>query len=120
MATNFLEDLQAVLKPLVTAGGAHYLVNTSKTPVLPYIVYSRVVSVPNVSLQGSSTLQNTHVQIDIYSKGIASGEAISKALLAALEAGPWQAVVERASRDMYDFEARLNRISRDFSIWAVN
>ena len=120
MATSFLQDMQAVLAPLVTAGGAHYLVNTKKIPVLPYIVYMRIVNMPNVTLQGSSALQNTHVQIDIYSKDIASGDAISKALLPALEAGPWQAVVERASRDMYDFEARLSRISRDFSIWATN
>jgi hypothetical protein len=120
MATSLLDDLQTVLAALVPSGGAHYQVNVKKLPVLPYIVYMRIVSVPNVTLQGSSALQNTHFQIDIYSKGIAAAEAISKALLPALEAGPWKSVVERASRDMYDFEARLSRISRDFSIWATN
>jgi hypothetical protein len=117
--TTLLEDLQTVLKPLA-AGGAFCQLNETQPPVLPYIVYQRIVSPTNHTLAGPSNTQNTRVQIDVYAGTIAAAEAISDTLGVALRAGPWAAAVDLSSQDFYEPDTRLNRISRDFSIWATN
>lgn len=117
--TTLLEDLQRVLKPLA-AGGAFYRVNESQPPRYPYIVYSRAVSTSNVNLRDSSDLQNTRVQVDVYSRSIAEAESIADAVGVAMAAGPWDSAVPISSEDLYDFEVRVFQIVRDFSVWATN
>ena len=75
--------MDAILAPLAT-GKAWYGLNTAQPVVYPYIVYQRVSSSPNVSLGGPSALQNTRVQIDIYSQRVAEAAAIESQLEATL------------------------------------
>ena len=117
--TTLLEDLQSALKTLA-AGGAWYQINETQPPVYPFIVYSRVTSVANVSMAGASNLQNTRIQIDVYSRSASECEAIADSLDAAMTSGPWDAAIPISSVDMNDFETRSFRIVRDFSIWATN
>lgn len=119
MTTVLLQDLQAVLSPLA-AGGSHSLINEAQPPVLPYIVFTRIVSNANNSLDGASDLQNTRVQIDIYANTLAQAEAVNRLLPAAMATGPWDSAVDLSAQDFYEPDTRLNRISRDWSIWARN
>lgn len=117
--TTLLQDLQTVLAP-VTPGGAWYQVNESQPPVTPYVVYSRVISTTNNSLQGPSNLQNTRVQVDVYARTMQLAEAAADAADVAMRAGPWASCVQVSATDMYEAEVRLYRVVRDFSLWATN
>jgi hypothetical protein len=113
-----IEDLQALLNPLA-AGGAFYALNTTEPPTYPYIVFQRVASDANVALGGPSVLQNTRVQVDVYSLRIAEASAIGKAVDAAFAAWSVQNV-PGVLQDLTDDTTRSYRTSRDYSIWAVN
>lgn len=116
--TTLIEDLQTLLAPLAS-GGSWYGVNTTEPPVYPFIVFNRVVSTPNVSLDGPSDLQNTRVQIDIYSRQISEAASIEAALEAAMVAWP-VTNVPLSSMDMYEDTVRAFRVSKDYSVWARN
>ena len=117
MAT-LIEDLQTLLNPLAT-GGASYAINEAAPVVLPYIVFQRIVSDPNVALGGASALQNTRVQIDVYAARQLEAMAVDALVVAALAAWgtqnvplPWQ--------DFYDEASQTYRVSRDYSVWSTN
>ena len=118
--STVLEDLKALLTAaLAPAGLVWYGANTAEPPVYPYIVVTRVSSTPNVTLSGPSDLQNTRVQIDIFSQQISLGVAIESALEAAMAA--WSVGnVPLSSADVYEDQVRAFRITKDFSIWSTN
>jgi hypothetical protein len=116
--TTLLEDLQALLNPLA-AGGAHPGLNEAQPPVYPYITWQRIVSVPNVALLGASALQNTRVQVDVYSNRLAEADTVAKAVAAALAASS-VVNVPVSAQDLVDAETRAFRVSRDYSVWANN
>ena len=112
-----IEDLSALLGPLNPAGGVWYGANTAQPPVYPYIVFQRVVSTANVSMNGPSDVQNTRVQIDIYALRISEAAALDSALDAAF-AGAALVNVPISSQDFYEDMVKAFRISRDFSVWS--
>ena len=114
-----LEDMRVALLTLAPAGGVWYAINTTEPPVFPYITMLRVSSTPNVSLQGQSVLQNTRLQIDIYSRQISEAAAIETAL-ESLMVGLSVTNVPLTSQDFYEQDVRAFRVSKDYSLWAVN
>ena len=117
--TTLVEDLQTLLSTLSLAGGSWYAVNTSEPPTYPFIVFQRVVSSPNVTLDGPSDLQNTRVQFDIFSRQVSEAVAIEAALEAAMVA--WSVSnVPLSSQDIPEPEVKAFRISKDYSVWATN
>jgi hypothetical protein len=117
-STTLLQDLAALLGPLAT-GGAWYGMNTQDPPVYPYITFMRISSVPNVTLDGASDLQNTRVQIDIIARDVAGAVSIESALESAFF-GWTVANVPLSSQDQMETELRAYRITKDYSIWATN
>lgn len=117
--TVLIEDLQALLTTLAPTGGVWYQVNTAEPAVYPYIVFQRVSSTPNVSLAGQSLLQNTRVQIDIYSRTISAVAALEVLLEAAFTAWSVQNV-PIGSQDLYEDSVKAFRVSKDYSCWSVN
>jgi hypothetical protein len=115
MAGDVIAALQALLQPLA-AGGAWYAFRRDQTPADEYIVYQRVVSVPNVSMQGASNLQPTRFQIDIYAKAMQRAVSIEAALLTAVAGAPFPCVPVLV-RDFYEADTGLYRLSRDFTVW---
>lgn len=101
----------------IAAGGVHYGVNKSQTITVPYIVILRVASVPNVSLQGASDLQNTRMQVDVYAKTVSELDALGKQIAAAF-AGSSISNVPVMSVDFFEAETKLFRTTQDFSIWS--
>jgi hypothetical protein len=116
--TTLIEDLKALIAPLA-AGGAWYAVNSQQPPTYPYIVFQRIVSTPNVSLSGPSSMQNTRFQIDIYSLSIAEAVGIEDSLEAAMTAWAVQNV-PLSSQDFFEDAVRAFRVSKDYSVWATN
>ena len=117
--TTLVEDLQSLLNPLAT-GGAWYGANTQQPPVLPYIVFQRITSTANVALGGSSAMQNTRVQIDIYAERQSDCESVEQTIESAFSAWPTWQNVPLLSQDFYEQEVRLYRVSKDYSVWSTN
>lgn len=119
MPTTLVEDVQARLATLAPAGGVWYGLNTTEPAVYPYIVWTRVSSVANVSLGGPSNLQNTRVQIDIIARRISEAMALEAALEASMAA--WSVTnVPLSSLDLFEDEIRAYRVIKDYSLWATN
>lgn len=117
--TVLIQDVQALLAALAPAGGVFYGLNTMQPVVYPYIVWMRVVSTPNVALGGPSALQNTRLQIDIYSRKVQEAASIETQIEAAFAAWAVQNV-PLASFDMVDHDTRAYRVVKEFSVWASN
>lgn len=116
--TTLIEDVKALLNPLAS-GGAHYAVDDLQSPTYPYIVFTRISSVPNVTFAGPSNLQNTRMQVDIFSRSVQELDSICKAVDAAFAA--WSVVnIPAAAQDVFEADVRAWRSIRDFSIWATN
>ena len=118
MATTIVQDIQAILDPLVT-GGSWYGANTREPPVYPFIVWSRIVSVPNVSLTGPSDQQNTRIQIDIFSLTVQECLSLEVAVEAAFAATSI-VNVPISSGDSYEDAVRAYRCTKDYSVWSTN
>lgn len=111
------EQIQEKLADLV-AGGAWYGWNpTAPEPRFPYITWQRIPSPVNNTLEGPSDLQNTRVQIDIYSRDAKEVVTISRAIAARFAAWSVQNV-QLSSQDIPEPEIRAFRTSEDWSLWS--
>lgn len=116
--TTLIQDIQALLVPLAPAGGVWYAINTTQPPVYPFIVWTRVVSAANAVLQGPTDLQNTRIQVDIYSRRISEASALEVAVEAAFVGWAVQNV-PISSMDGFEEEVRAYRITKDYSVWST-
>lgn len=87
----------------------------------PFVVFRVVSDVPDNTLTGSasSTIVNSRVQIDAYAKRYLdahqAADAVDVVLSALAQVGlsAWREV----TRDLYDNETGLHRVSADFSVF---
>lgn len=112
------QQLAGALNPLV-AGGAWYQINTSEPCVYPFIVFTRIVSTTNVSLQGASDLQNTRVQVDIFLRDPSTLETLEKAVDAAIAAAFPNTSIPISTQDLYEDAVKAYRSLREYSIWGT-
>lgn len=105
-----------MLAPLVSGKSFPQLAAQDIAP--PYIVYQRVVSLTNNNLQGPSDLQNTRMQIDVYAKTYGAAQGLAADVRTAMQAASFTNV-ELSEQDFYELEARLHRVSLDYSIWST-
>lgn len=117
--TTLIEQLQARLLALNPAGGVHYGINPTEPAVYPYIVWQRVISSANAVLQGPTDLQNTRVQIDIYSRRISEAVPLVSALEELMRTWAVQNV-PISSMDLFEDTLRVFRVTKDYSIWSSN
>ena len=114
-----IEDFRTALLALAPAGGVWYAINTTEPPVYPFIVIQRISSTPNVGLLGPSAMQNTRFQIDVYSRQISEASTIGQSIETLMAASSFQNV-PITLQDFYESEAKVFRVSMDFSLWATN
>lgn len=106
-----------------------YLVGTNIFPnVMPQgprptdtykgIVFQVISDVPQNTFEGSS-LRNARVQVDCYAKQYKDAQAVADAVDNALSSlsRPDLSAWRETSRDYYDNETQLHRVSMDLSVW---
>jgi hypothetical protein len=120
--TTLIQDVQALLDP-IALGGAFYAFNPNEPlqkdaagAVLPFIVWQRVVSADNVTLEGASGLQNTRIQVDIYAPRIEDAALLQRGVDLSFARGPLNAI-PLTCQDLFEDAVRLHRIIREFSVW---
>lgn len=123
--SSTVELLRAKLAADATVAG---LVGTKIFPAVapqgtvpPFIVCLEVSDVPENTLTGdaSSTLRGVRVQIDCYAKSYSDAQAVADAVDAVVAAlsTPQLSAWRELSRDLYDTEAKLHRVSMDVMVW---
>lgn len=117
--TTLVEDVQILLNTLAPAGGVWYGVNTTEPPAYPYIVWQRIASSDNVSMTGPSNLQNTRIQIDVFSLRISEANTLRDALDIAFNSASITNIPISTS-ETYEDMIRGFRLMREYSVWTTN
>lgn len=112
---------------LALNSGISAIVGTRVYPVIapeltvpPFCVYTKVVTNPVNSLIGANPLTNPLFQIDIYARTHTQASSLGILLREAILAATPFSAVWRDTRDDYEPDTKLFRVSLDFSIWTVN
>lgn len=113
--------IQTALGALVS--GRCYPLNAPDPVVKPYIVFSVISDVSENDLDGDvngNSLSNARIQVDVYHTTYGACKAIGgkggTARIAMKTAFPQS--VHLASRELYEQDTQLYRITSDFSIWS--
>lgn len=107
--------IQALLAPLA-AGGCYPVVNTSPTPVTPYLIFQVISNVPVVSLDGPSGRERRRVQIDAWADTYKTVKDLELSVKSAM-AGATFVNLPLLSQDLYEPDTKLFRVTMDFSVW---
>jgi len=90
----------------------------------PYIVYSRVSSVPENTLDPTQPIQQTRLQVDVYGATYVAAQQLAAAVTAAMlglntAAGPptGVSVVQVLELDQYEGDIKYHRVIQDYSLW---
>lgn len=105
-------------------GGISALIGSRVYPTIapekvakPYVVYTRVTTNPVNSLDGTNDLNNPFFQIDVYSLSNQQAGSLGKLIKTAILAATAFSAVWRDTRNDYEQDTKLHRVSMDFSVW---
>lgn len=119
-AHNALLNSAAVV---AIAGTRFYPSRLPPNVTFPAVVYTVVSKISEDSFQTSTaeTLKQSRVQIDSYARAYDDAQALAEAIsnyLTALEGA--EVVVEFLdSRDLFENDTLLHRVSADFTVWSA-
>lgn len=110
------EQLQAILGagtgvpvfPIVADQNAEY----------PHITYQRITSTNENVMEGNGNppISQCLMQIDVWAKTYAQAQSLSDSITAAMLAWLVQNI-QVSSRDLFESDVRIYRMSMDYSIW---
>ena len=110
------EQLFALLNNATPAADRIYPLIAPDAAPPPYLVYQRVSANTENILSGSSGLINTRIQMDVYAATYAQAQDIAAAIDALMS--DWEVQnVSVLSQDLYEPDAKLHRVSTDYSLW---
>ncbi|BBP95963.1 hypothetical protein BSFA1_10920 [Burkholderia sp. SFA1] len=99
------------------AGGRVYPDVAPASPVKPYIVYQSIGGEDETTFDGADTLQNSRMQVSVWSTSRSEAATIIKQVRAALTAEPVLGVPIGAPVSVYEDDTKLYGSQQDFSIW---
>lgn len=108
-------DLYTALQSLVS--GRLYPQVAPETVTLPFGVYSIVSQVPTNALTGAPGLFNTRVQVDVFGRLYSDVQTLKASIRSAMVTSFGDRAKEVLSQDLHEDEAKLHRVSMDWSIW---
>ena len=84
---------------------------------LPVIVYARVSSNPEYSLDGYSSLENSRIQIDTFAETYKEAKVVAGRVKVAMDAATAYKAIMTNDMDEYDPELQVFRVIQDYSCW---
>ena len=99
------------------AGGRVYPDVAPAGAALPRIVYQSVGGVDETTFDGSDMLQNSRVQVSVWTTTRAEAATIMQQVRAALTAEPVRGVPIGAPVSVYEDDTKLYGSRQDYSIW---
>lgn len=110
-----MQDFYDAIKHL--AGGQVYAVVAPQDAQYPTLVYTPVDSTSVVSLEGPNSLRRSRVQVDAYARTLAQCDQLQDQVLSALLADIHTVADVRMGLTDFDEEARIYRVSVDFTYY---
>ncbi|WP_438391081.1 DUF3168 domain-containing protein [Caballeronia sp. DA-9] len=99
------------------AGGRIYPDVAPASPLKPYVVYQSVGGVDETTFDGPDTLQNSRMQVFVWSISRSEAATIIQQVRGALTAAPVNGVPIGAPVSIYEDVTKLYGSQQDFSIW---
>jgi len=83
---------------------------------MPYIVYTKVASVPENTLDGGATIDLVRMQIDIYESNYSLAKSLADSVRLELEGLSIKATMQ-SEFDFFETDLHIYRVSQDYLIW---
>jgi hypothetical protein len=110
------EELQARLFSFV--GVAVFPMVATQDAAYPHITYQRISSRNENVMEGNGNppISQCRMQIDVWAKTYAQAQTLSDQVTAAMQSWSIQNV-QISSRDLYESDVKIYRMTMDYSIW---
>lgn len=116
--TTVAEDLVSVVGSAL--GGRLFANIAPANAAFPYGVYSLITAVPTQSLAGHIPPTNWTYQIDLFSPQKSVVETLARTIRSTMNSSTAFASTCTMQMDDYEPDAKLYRVTLDFSIWKVD
>lgn len=100
-----------------TFSGRVYPLAAPSPVTLPYCVYQVISQVPSNVLTGTPGLYNTRIQVDVLARLYSECQTLKASLRSAMASGFGNNAKEILTQDLYEEDAKLHRVSMDWSVW---
>ena len=108
------EQVFDALKSLVS--NRCYPLLMPENPTYPSIVFTRISSTPENTLNGGATIDQVRFQIDIYSETYAGAKALAASVRTAMEAASFKGLLQ-TDQDFFEPDVTIYRVTQDFYVW---
>jgi Protein of unknown function (DUF3168) len=108
---TILESVQSTIEAVV---GRCYPMTVPDRPTLPYSIYLQVSNSPEVNMANSVPIENTRIQIDVFSTTYAEVQSLADAVRVAMMG---LGGIPQTSGDIYESAVKSYRVTQDFSFW---
>ena len=115
MAVKAIRDILMASPPVVSLVGARVSpVLFAQNTALPCVVLTRVSCTPANHLHGRPTMDENHVQLDVFAETYDMARQVADACRDALEA---QDVTMESETDSFEADVTEYRVTQEFLIW---
>lgn len=98
------------------AGGKVYPLVAPEKVAAPFIVYSRIASTPENTLDGGSTIDLVRIQVDTYASTYSACKSLADSVRVQMESGVVKSTMQ-TDQDLFEPDLKLYRISQDYYVW---
>lgn len=99
----------------LAAGKVYPLVAPEKVTA-PFIVYSRLASIPENTLDGGSTIDLIRIQVDTYANTYSAAKSLAESVRSAMEGALVKGTLQ-TDQDLFEPDLKFYRISQDYYVW---
>lgn len=108
------QDIFNALDGLV--GGRVYPLVMPEKGTKPAIVYTRIGSNPENTLDGGATIDQIRIQVDTYANTYAETKTISASVRSIMESASFKGTLQ-SDQDLFEPDIKLYRVSQDYYVW---
>mgnify|MGYP006921298104 CR=1 FL=1 len=108
------QDLYNALDGL--ASGRVYPLVIPEKGTVPAIVYSRIASTPENTLEGGATIDQIRFQVDTYAKTYAEAKTLANSVRGVMESASFKGTLQ-TDQDLFEPDVKLYRVTQDYYVW---
>jgi hypothetical protein len=108
------EDVFNALKGLVS--NRCYPLLMPQNPSYPSIIYTRISSTPENTLNGGATIDLVRFQIDSYAETYSAARTLAASVRTAMEAAAFKGLLQ-TDQDFLEPDVTVYRVTQDYYVW---
>lgn len=108
------EDIFNALKGLVS--NRCYPLLMPENPSYPSIIYTRISSTPENTLNGGATIDLVRFQIDSYAETYSAARTLATSVRTAMEAAAFKGLLQ-TDEDFFEPDVTIYRVTQDYYVW---